>query len=92
MDGLTTQHVVAGHHVDLRGDTASCYANGINMHIGAPSIAENRVVHANAYEFELTRAPDGWQITALSSKPIWAQGNELVAGDRSQRAAPVDAS
>jgi hypothetical protein len=85
MDGLTTQHNVAGHHVDLHGDTATCYANGTNMHIGPPSIAENRVVHANVYEFELTRTPVGWRITALNSQPIWAQGNESVAADRSRQ-------
>jgi hypothetical protein len=87
MDGLTTQHIVSGHHVDLRGDSATCFANGLSMHIGPPSIAENRVMHANAYEFELKRTPDGWRIAALNSQPIWAQGNELVAENRSRRTA-----
>jgi SnoaL-like domain len=78
MDGLTTQHIVSGHHVDLDGDTAICYANSYNMHIGSPQIAENRVVHANAYEFELARTRAGWRIRALRATPIWAQGNERI--------------
>ncbi|MCU1486539.1 MAG: mmyY [Actinomycetia bacterium] len=81
MHELTTQHIVAGHHVDLDGDTATCYANGYNMHIGPAGIAENRVVHASYYQFGMVRTPDGWRIQSLNSNPIWAQGNEKVCGD-----------
>lgn len=90
MDGLQTQHIVAGHHVEIDGDSAVCYANAYNMHIGTPDFAngsqENRVVHGSAYEFRLARTPDGWRITSLRSMPIWAQGNELVHNNGQRQA------
>lgn len=81
MEGLTTQHLVGNHLVDIDGDRASCYANASNMHVGPPQIAENRVVHGSAYEYRLARTPDGWRITALNSTPIWATGNEMVSSN-----------
>ena len=86
MDGLTTQHIVGGHHVDLRGETATCYANGVSMHIGSPQVAQNRVMHANAYEFELVRTPKGWRIRGINARPIWAEGNEMVCNNGARQA------
>jgi hypothetical protein len=78
MEELTTQHILAGHHVDLDGDTAVCHANGYNQHIGALQVGGNRVVHGTAYEWRLRRTPDGWRIVSLTGTPIWGEGNEAV--------------
>ena len=32
-DGLTTQHLIAGHQVTLDGDSAVCLAQSINVHL-----------------------------------------------------------
>jgi hypothetical protein len=74
LSGLITQHLIAGHQVELDGDRAICRAHSINVHLpedgeGSPGRDSGRsgkdgglVLHGNEYRFELARTAVGWRI------------------------------
>lgn len=81
MEGLETQHLVTGHHViALNGNDAACVGHSFNMHIGPPQPmnAENKLMHANRYQWNLKRTPDGWRIFDHTVERVWGWGNEAV--------------
>ena len=73
--GLITQHLVAGHHVVLDGDTAVCRAHAINVHLAtdAPAGAAP-LLHGNEYRFDLVRTPAGWRIRGWIPTVLWSWG------------------
>jgi len=77
--GLITQHLIAGHQVELDGDRAVCRAHSINVH--RPENAKDDenpglVLHGNEYRFELARTPPGWRITGRQTWIRWRAGDE----------------
>jgi hypothetical protein len=90
-DGLTTQHLIAGHQVTLDGDSAVCLAQSINVHLtsgmaagsgGEPAgdlvggLGGALVAHGNDYRFDLVRTGDGWRIRGWVPRIRWSYGNE----------------
>jgi hypothetical protein len=73
--GLITQHLIAGHQVELDGDRAVCRAHSINVH--QPEEGDKTIVlHGNEYRFELTRTPGGWRIDGRQTWIRWRAGDE----------------
>lgn len=72
--GMTTQHLIAGHNVVLRGDSATCRAHSINMHISEAD-PDSIVVHGNDYQFDLIRTPAGWRVNGWLSWIRWSRGD-----------------
>jgi hypothetical protein len=74
LDGLITQHLVAGHLVEVRGDTAVCEAQSINVHIPADG-SGGAVHHGNAYRFDLVRTRLGWRVAGRVTWQLWNIGD-----------------
>jgi hypothetical protein len=75
--GLLTQHLVAGHHVELRGDAAVCWAHSVNIHFPASDVrGETLLAHGNEYRFDCVRTADGWRIRGWAPTVRWSYGNE----------------
>jgi hypothetical protein len=73
--GLLTQHLIAGHQVQLDGDRAVCRAHAINVHV--PEAEPSQVIsHGNEYRFELRRTEAGWRIFARQTWIRWRSGDE----------------
>jgi hypothetical protein len=88
-DGLTTQHLIAGHQVTLDGNRAVCLAHSVNLHLpsspaasGAASGSDRSdpgsglVAHGNDYRFDLLRTADGWRIRGWVPRIRWGFGDE----------------
>jgi hypothetical protein len=80
--GLITQHLIAGHQVELDGDRAVCRAHSVNVHLPEnaqhPDNAERPelVLHGNEYRFELARTAGGWRIDGRQTWIRWRWGDE----------------
>jgi SnoaL-like domain len=83
--GLITQHLIAGHQVELDGDHAVCRAHSINVHL--PESGEDGhgagagqggalFLHGNDYRFELVRTSSGWRIDGRQTWIRWRWGDE----------------
>jgi hypothetical protein len=73
--GLITQHLIAGHQVELDGDRAVCRAHSVNVHL--PEGGEgDLVLHGNEYRFELARTAAGWRIDGRQTWIRWRWGDE----------------
>jgi hypothetical protein len=73
--GLITQHLIAGHQVELDGDRAVCRAHSINVHLPEGS-GGDLVLHGNEYRFELARTAAGWRIDGRQTWIRWRWGDE----------------
>jgi hypothetical protein len=76
LGGVVTQHLVAGHQVELDGDRAVCLAHAINVHQPADQPGGQVVMHGNEYRFELERGGAGWRICARQQWIRWRAGDE----------------
>jgi hypothetical protein len=76
LGGIITQHLIAGHQVQLDGDRAVCRAHAINVHQPEDAIGGPVILHGNAYRFELERTCGGWRIYARQTWIRWRSGNE----------------
>jgi hypothetical protein len=75
LGGLITQHLIAGHQVEIVGDQAVCRAHAINVHV--PEDGQGSVVaHGNEYLFKLRRTGSGWRIYARQTWIRWRSGDE----------------
>jgi hypothetical protein len=75
--GLITQHLVAGHHVALDGDSAVCRAHSINIHFPADNAADDTLLaHGNEYRFDCIRTAAGWRIRGWAPWVRWSYGNQ----------------
>ena len=74
--GLVTQHLIAGHQVDLDGDRAVCRAHAINVHQPEDDPGGPVVLHGNEYRFELARIAGRWRICARQTWIRWRSGDE----------------
>ena len=75
--GLVTQHLVAGHHVELDGDTAVCRAHSVNIHFPADDMRDDTLLgHGNEYRFDCVRTDDGWRIRGWAPWVRWSYGND----------------
>ena len=84
--GLLTQHLVAGHHVRLGGDTAVCRAHSINMHLRADA-AGHPLAHGNEYRFDCVRTPEGWRIRGWIPWVRWSWGDASTHNAEAKQAA-----
>lgn len=75
MAGLSTQHVIAGHQVELRGDRAVCRAHSINIHFAHGTTGGSLLGHGNEYRFDLIRTTAGWRICGRVTRIIWSAGD-----------------
>ena len=73
--GLVTQHLIAGHQVELGGDRAVCRAHSINVHL-PEGAGGDPVLHGNDYRFELARTAAGWRIDGRQTWIRWRWGDE----------------
>ena len=82
LSGLITQHLLAGHQVELDGDRAVCRAHAINAHLpdggegGDSGKGGALVLHGNEYRFELARTAAGWRIDGRQTWIRWRWGDE----------------
>jgi hypothetical protein len=74
--GLITQHLIAGHQVELDGDRAVCRAHSVNVHLPEDAQHPELVLHGNEYRFELARTRDGWRIDGRQTWIRWRWGDE----------------
>jgi SnoaL-like domain len=74
--GLITQHLIAGHQVELDGDRAVCRAHSVNVHLPEHAQHPELVLHGNEYRFELARTRDGWRIDGRQTWIRWRWGDE----------------
>jgi hypothetical protein len=74
--GLITQHLIAGHQVELDGDRAVCRAHSINVHLPEESANGTLILHGNEYRFELARTASGWRIDGRQTWIRWRSGDE----------------
>ncbi|HEX4093326.1 MAG TPA: nuclear transport factor 2 family protein [Trebonia sp.] len=74
--GLITQHLIAGHQVEIDGDRAVCRAHSINVHLPEGEEHPELVLHGNEYRFELARTPGGWRIDGRQTWIRWRWGDE----------------
>jgi SnoaL-like protein len=65
------QHVITNLLVDLDGDTAQVRANLLVAFAEAGPRDPAPFLLGEVYRFSLTRTPDGWRITRMSSAPTW---------------------
>lgn len=71
----STQHVQAGHLVDVDGHRAVCTTNVLGFHrLANPHGAPMRTV-GGTYRFELIHTADGWKISDWTFTLSWADGN-----------------
>lgn len=71
-----TQHVLANHHIDVEGDTATCCAYLIGTHTLANVEDGDPVQTIGArYDFKCQRMTDGWKITNMKWTRYWSTGN-----------------
>ncbi|WP_236787753.1 nuclear transport factor 2 family protein [Amycolatopsis sp. GM8] len=86
--GLLTQHLVAGHHVTLDGDTAVCRAHSINIHLpAAKPDGDALLAHGNEYRFDCVRTPAGWRIRGFVAWVLWSRGDESTHDATAKQAA-----
>jgi hypothetical protein len=76
----TTQHLIAGHLVEVDGDTAVCTANFHAQHVTAVAHGDHKMVLSGHYRFGLIRTDGGWQINSVVMTPTWSTGNLAVLG------------
>jgi hypothetical protein len=76
LGGIVTQHLIAGHQVELHGDRAVCQAHAINVHQPEGDPGGRVVLHGNEYRFELERVGGGWRIYARQQWIRWRSGDE----------------
>jgi SnoaL-like domain len=86
--GLTTQHLIAGHQVTLNGDRAVCLAHSVNIHLPSGPIPGGALVaHGNDYRFDLLRTADGWRIRGWVPRVRWSYGDEAAYDATAKQAA-----
>jgi hypothetical protein len=97
-DGVTTQHLIAGHQVTLDGDRAVCLAHSINVHLTSGNASDSAgpradaragglVAHGNDYRFDLVRTADGWRIRGWVPRIRWSYGDEAAYDAAAKQAA-----
>jgi ketosteroid isomerase-like protein len=74
-----TQHLLAGHDVDIDGDTAAVRANLVAIHIwkdrpAGASMLDRSFTAGGVITAALARTPDGWRITRTENDVIWRTG------------------
>jgi hypothetical protein len=78
LEGLLTQHLIAGHQVRISGDSAICTAHSINVHVRSRETGQDVVTHGNEYRFDLVRTPKGWRICARRTWLRWSVGPDEI--------------
>lgn len=74
--GLTTQHLITGHRVQIDGDTAVCRAHSINVHLPTGTAMNDAVLaKGNDYRFDCIRTVAGWRIRGFIGTTRWTWGN-----------------
>lgn len=77
-----SQHIVATHHIEVDGDTATsrCYLHA--QHIRRKAQGGPHYVVAGRYEDDFVRTADGWRIKHRVLAVMWTEGNVgAVRGD-----------
>ena len=78
--GLVTQHLGAGHLVEVRGDTATCRCDfAIRRWPADPS--DGRFLHSyGTYRYGLRRTADGWEIESILQVVARSEGDRTLHG------------
>lgn len=74
-----THHILAGHDVDVDGDTAAVRANLVAIHIWndrpvEASMLDRSFTAGGVLTADLRRFPDGWRISKAETRVIWRTG------------------
>lgn len=70
-----TQHLLANHRVDVRGDEATCTAYCLVQHYYPEPSGGCTWTLGGHYDFGFVRTDDGWRIGRLELADVWATGN-----------------
>ena len=78
--GLVTQHVGAGHLVEIHGDTAACRCDfAIRRWPADP--ADGRFLHSyGTYRYGLRRCEDDWKIESIVQVVARSEGDRTLHG------------
>lgn len=74
--GLRTQHLVAGHRVQLATDAAVCNAHSMNVHLPEGDPLATPLWHGNTYRFDVVRTTAGWRIRGVVPAVMWSWGDD----------------
>jgi hypothetical protein len=75
-----TQHLIAGHLVEVDGDRATCTANFQATHLGPAPDGDSAWTLGGHYLFGLVREGGGWRIGSLTMTAVWQTGSrEAIA-------------
>jgi len=78
--GLVTQHVSAGHLVDIVGDTAVCRCDFVIRRWPADA-ADQRFFHSyGSYTYVLRGTPKGWRIAGVTQIVRRSEGDRSLHG------------
>jgi hypothetical protein len=78
-EGLAgTQHIVTNHLVNLVGDTAEATAMFQATHLLPNPFGDPTWTLGGEYRYGLTSTKEGWRISALTMRIIWAGGNRNI--------------
>jgi hypothetical protein len=80
----STQHLIAGHVIELDGDRATCAANVQATHVLASAIGDPTFTLGGRYDIALRRTQEGWRMCGLTLTVQWASGNRSVMTDASE--------
>ena len=73
-----TQHLIAGQHIVLERDSATCAANLLATHRLANATGGPLWTIGGRYDLSLIRTSAGWRIGALALTLQWATGNQQI--------------
>lgn len=88
LPGFTaTHHIVSNHRIAIDGDQATCTAYVHATHYLPTPFGSPLWKVAGTYTYQLVRAGQGWQITAMTFTAIWGEGNQnlpMLAAERTK--------
>jgi len=74
LEPLETHHVLGNLELGAGADSARCRASGVIYRRKAGEFFHSHVV----YEFGLRRSERGWQITSITQRVLWSEGNPAL--------------
>jgi hypothetical protein len=78
-----SQHMTAGHSIDVDGDAASVRVNVLGVGVNNSWEGGNTVLVGGVQTLTMKRTADGWRIETLAFTPSWTAGNlaAMMAAD-----------
>jgi SnoaL-like domain len=69
---VPTHHVITNIVIDLDEDQATVRANLIATFVGGPDGSGPDSQLGERYRLEAVRTPEGWRLSGVEAKPVWA--------------------